>query len=651
MRGIAGTLALRTGTKLDVAEVRTMLGALRHRGASVCSLTNRPGSIFASCGGEADVFDEPSAEIPANAPAVVLDGMLFGEGSTSSVLPHDPANFTRRIAELWETDQERMPRLLRGQFAFALHDPRRNVAILARDRSGISPLFWVRRGDKLWFSSEIKALLAVGAARPDVDVRGLDQLFTFFAITGSRTCFQEVSAVPAGCFLKIQWHNDGSPATVEVRRYWDAWYPDRGEEIDGDESQMVAAFAERFEQSMRRRLQNSEPVASYLSGGLDSSVVLTAARAIKGDALETFTIGVKDRNLDESAKAAEFAALLQCPNTIVESRSSDVVAEFPKIVQAAESPVIVTSCTALSRLARAVSNHGCRFALTGEGADEILAGHAWFKVNRFANMFDFGDLRISNLGRAYVQKLFAPSSRFRETRREQRILGGPNAYHDLYSTFSLGRVLFYSDAMWERLGGFSAYDDLDLNVAGMKRWDPLNRSLYLSHHVMLPGLLLNHKGDRPAAANGVRTLYPFLDEDLVEFVSSLHPRWKLRGLRQDKVLLRKYAATILPENSIKAQKVLFKAPLPRDFFSEFPSYARQLLSPESLRKTGYFDPRRVDHFCRHVNGWWNRSIGRSMVIRQGLIGVLSTQLWHHLYVDASLCELPSAVSRNTCRAA
>ena len=125
MRGIAGTLALRTGTKLDVAEVRTMLGALRHRGASVCSLTNRPGSIFASCGGEADVFDEQPSEIPANAPAVVLDGMLFGDGSASSLLPHNPANFTRRIAELWETDQERMPRLLRGQFAFALRVGRR----------------------------------------------------------------------------------------------------------------------------------------------------------------------------------------------------------------------------------------------------------------------------------------------------------------------------------------------------------------------------------------------------------------------------------------------------------------------------------------------------------------------------------------------
>lgn len=644
MRGIAGTVALRTGTKLDVAEVRTMLNALRHRGASVCSLTNRPGSIFASCGGITDVRDEQPSEIPATTPAVVLDGMLFGDGGNA-------ASFVPRIAELWESDQERMPRLLRGQFAFALHDPRRNVAILARDRSGISPLFWTRRGDKLWFASEIKALLAVGAARPEVDVRGLDQLFTFFAITGSRTCFQEVSAVPAGCFLKIQWPTDGLPATVEVRRYWDAWYPDRGEEIDGDEPQMVAAFAERFEQSMRRRLQNSEPVASYLSGGLDSSMVLTVGRAIKGGPLPTFTIGVKDRNLDESARAAEFAALLQCPNTIVENRSEDVVAEFPKIVHAAESPVIVTSCTALMRLARTVSDHGCRFALTGEGADEILAGHPWFKVNRFANMFDFGPLRISNLGRAYVQKLFAPGSRYRDTRREQRMLGGSNAYHDLYSMFGLGRFLFYSDAMWERLGGFSAYDDLDLNVPGMKRWDPLNRSLYLSHHVMLPGLLLNHKGDRPAAANGVRTLYPFLDEDLVEFVSSIHPRWKLRGLRQDKVLLRKYAATVLPENTIKQRKVIFKAPLPRDVFSEFPSYCRQLLSPESLRKTGYFDPGRVDFFCRHVNGPWNRNIGRSLVIRQGLIGVLSTQLWHHLYVDASLCDLSSAAPSHDSKAA
>lgn len=653
MRGIAGTLSLQADVRLDRTEVRAMLNALRHRGSNVYSWRERANSILASCGDPFETRQNSSAMLPTTAPDVVLDGLLFGISSDISEQNAKETDAARRIGSLWDAHGEQLLPKLRGQFAIALHDSRRNVTILARDRSGTCPLFWTQRQNRLWFASEIKALLAVGAARAEVDVRGIDQLFTFFAITGRRTCFREVFSVPAGCFLKIMGPTNGSPAKVELHRYWDASFPDCGDELDGDEPQMVAAFAERFEQAVRRRLSISEPVASYLSGGLDSSAVLAAARSLKGEALPTFTIGVKVKggSLDESTRAAEFAASLQCPQTVVECRQDNVATEFPHLVAAAESPVMVTSCTALLRLAREVHRHGYQFALSGEGADEILAGHPWFKVNRFANLFDAGCVLLSNLGRAYVQKLFVPQSDVRDIWRVQQRLGGPNAYHDLYSMFSLSRLLFYGDAMWERLGSFTAYDDLDLNVARMQRWHPLNRSLYLGHHIMLPGLLLNHKGDRPAMANGVRTLYPFLDEDLMDFVASLHPRWKLSGWRNDKVLLRRYASRLLPKHFIQQPKKLFKTPLPTDFFRDQPTYVRQLLSRESLQKSGYFNADRVEHFCQSADSLWNRSIGRRLVIRQGLIGVLSTQLWHHLYVESSLCELPGIASAKAVRAA
>jgi asparagine synthase (glutamine-hydrolysing) len=171
----------------------------------------------------------------------------------------------------------------------------------------------------------------------------------------------------------------------------------------------------------------------------------------------------------------------------------------------------------------------------------------------------------------------------------------------------------------------------------MRRWHPLNQSLYLGYKIHLAGLLLNQKGDRVAMANSVEARYPFLDEDVIAFAARMHPRWKLRRRLKDKYLLRQAAARVLPETVAQRPKAMFRAPLAETFLAKPPTFVRDLLSPESLARTDYFDASAIERDCALLARDEDKKLGRFASL--GLGGVIATQLWHHLYLGGGLCEL------------
>ena len=155
---------------------------------------------------------------------------------------------------------------------------------------------------------------------------------------------------------------------------------------------------------------------------------------------------------------------------------------------------------------------------------------------------------------------------------------------------------------------------------------------------MLPGLLLAAKGDRVAMNSSVETRYPFLDEEVFAFLAKLHPVWKMRGLR-DKLVLRYMAQRWVPKSIAWRRKAMFRAPLDGFHTTRLPTFVDELLSLESLRKTGYFDPAAVSHWRQAFQTMRAGSNQRTMV-EMGLVGVVATQLWHHTYIDGSLADLP-----------
>jgi len=194
--------------------------------------------------------------------------------------------------------------------------------------------------------------------------------------------------------------------------------------------------------------------------------------------------------------------------------------------------------------------------------------------------------------------------------------------------------------MREAVRDHNPYLDLQPNLERIRRWHPFNRSIYVGGRAHLPGLLMNAKGDRVAMHSSVETRYPFLDEKIYDFLAKLHPRWKMRGLT-DKYILRKVAERWLPRAIAWRPKAMFRAPFDSFYTERAPAFVAQLLSEESIRRAGYFDPAAVTHFREAFRSMGKRSPMR-VTLEMGLVGVIATQLWHQTFIDGNLADLPTS---------
>ncbi len=626
-----------------------MARAIIHRGPDEEGFYFRPGLALASrrlsIVGLAD-GQQPVTNEEGNVTAV-FNGELFDhlekraqlEARGHRLIKHCD---TEIIPHLWEEHQQGMFERLRGQFAIALWDERQRRLVLGRDRFGICPLYWSRQGDWLLFASEIKALLASGMVPARPDRRGIDHIFSFSALPGPITCFENVQLLRAGHFLDITGGGRGGSSSVAERAYWQMDFPDQGDEIRGDnEKKLVDQFEQVLLAAVDTRLKADVPVGSYLSGGVDSSMIASLACHLRGSSINTYTVRVDAPELDELDAANLVARHIGTkPPIVQEFRAQDAVDTYPELIRAAEAPVIDTSCAALLKLAARVHECGQKVVLTGEGADEWLVGYPWYKAAKAIGYLDIlPGLRLGDLARRSYLRLNNVPQYPREFRQNiEAIVGGPNAWIDSYGLLGLSKLRFYSESMHAVRESRNPWADLQMPLERAQRWHPLNRGIWVAGRVTLAGLLLQAKGDRVAMHSSVEVRYPFLDEAVFDFLSPLHPDWKLRGFR-DKHLLRLLAARWLPKSVYQRGKVIFRAPLDSFHLDPEPPYVAQLLSDESLRKTDYFDPAAVRTW-RQAYKTMRPGLPR-LSIEGGLAAVVATQLWHHLHIDPSLADLPA----------
>jgi asparagine synthase (glutamine-hydrolysing) len=651
MCGVAGIIDLLGSRTVPDEIVRRMTQAIIHRGPDEEGYFQRPGlalgsrrlSIVGLADGQQPVFNEDRSV------TAVFNGEFFDYLEKRAELEARGHHYvthcdTEIIPHLWEESQEGMFEQFRGQFALALWDENRRRLVLGRDRFGICPLYWTRQGDWLLFASEIKALLASGMVPARPDLRGIDHIFTFSALPGPITCFERVQLLPPGHFLQIVPRNDrGAAATVEERTYWQMDFPERGDEEPGGDSK---ALVDRFEQMMLRavekRLRADVPVGAYLSGGVDSSMIAALACHLKGSAVNTYTVRVDAPELDELSAANLVARHIGTkPPIVQEFGSGDVLKTYPRLIQAAEAPVIDTSCAALLLLAQRVHACGQKVVLTGEGADEWLIGYPWYKA---AKVLGFADLLpglplSDRIRRAYLRLQQVPQYPVDFRRGVEESVGGPNAWIDAYGLLGLSKLRFYAEPMREVLKKNNPWADLEIPLDRAKSWHPLNRGVWVAARVTLAGHLLQAKGDRVSMHSSVEVRYPFLDEEIFDFLAGLDPRWKLRGFR-DKHLLRRLAERWVPPSVYQRRKAIFRAPLDSFHIEPEPPFVTQLLSEESLHRTGYFDIASVHHWRRAFRRMQVGSLPR-LSVEMGLTAVVATQLWHHLYIDGALADLPT----------
>jgi len=630
--------------------IQRMAWALLHRGPDEEGFLVRPGlalaarrlSIVGLADGQQPVANEDRSI------SVVFNGELFDYVERREELKARGHKFvthcdTELIPHLWEDYGEKMWERLRGQFAIALWDERKRQLQLGRDRFGIAPLFWTRQNDWLLFASEIKGLLASGMVPVRPDRRGIDHVFTFSAMPGPRTCFEGVQLLPPGHFLSISPANgNGASAVAQERAFWEMDFPDQGAEERGENpKRLVDEFQNLLLQAVEERLRADVPVGAYLSGGVDSSMILALACKLKGPAINTYTVRVREPEFDELDAASLSAQHIGAKPPIVQDfRDEDALVTYPKLITAAEVPVIDTACAALLQLSGRVHRCGQKVVLTGEGADEWLVGYPWYKAAKLMGYLDLiPGLGLSNVARiAYLRANKVPHFPIAWRQEVENSVGGSNAWIDAYGLLAISKLRFYSESMRETLARTNPWTELCFPVERARRWDPLHRGVWIAARVLLAGHLLQAKGDRVAMHSSVEVRYPFLDEDVFDFLAKLHPRWRLRGFR-DKHLLRLLAERWVPKSVARRHKVIFRAPLDSFHMEPEPPFVAQLLSEGSLRRTGYFDSAAVARWRNDFRKMRAGSLPR-LSVEMGLMAVAATQLWHHLFMGGGLADLP-----------
>jgi asparagine synthase (glutamine-hydrolysing) len=642
MCGIAGAFDLEGRRDFPRDRLLRMTGALAHRGPDDECIHLEPGLALGSR--RLAIIDRDGGAQPIANEArdvwVSFEGELYDYAETREELigrGHHLA--TRCDTEVWvhryEDIGEQVFRAARGQFSVALWDNKRRTLLLARDRVGIGPLFYAKQDGWLLWASEIKGILASGLVDPQPDSRGIDYVFNFYAMPNELTCFHGVRQIAPGNYLRAQ---EGS---ISLHQYWDLDFPDRGCERQFRSPDEAALELEHhLRAAVGRRLVSDVPVSCYLSGGLDSTTVLALSSQERGRALPSFTVGLDRAGpADERHKAAQSAAFFGSKNTIVNVTQDDIARTYPRLIEANEGPVIDTSAACLVLLAAANRAAGNIVALTGEGADEALAGYVWLKPPHPTALLERLDRPIERFVRQLIlSAAIGGRSPHRPNFRGAR--GFRFAQQISWEIMGQSRELLYSTDMWSRLGRWSAYDELAIPPERHKRWHPLNQSLYAGYKVLLPGLLLSGKGDRALRTASTEGRYPFLDEEVVEFCSQLPPEYKVNRFT-DKWLLRCVAAKVAPNQVRTRRKQMFRATMSPAFLrAGRPTWVDQLLSSESLRATGYFDAAGV-RLAREMQQRKSRYSLKRFSLDLGLAGVISTQLWHHLYCGGGLADLPT----------
>lgn len=602
MCGIAGILR-EQGQRVDPADLRSLAGALAHRGPddegfhtdgnlglahrrlSILDLT--PAGHQPMCNEDGSVW-------------VVYNGQLFDFAPLRDRLEGRGHVFRSRtdtevLVHLYEEKGCDLVDEVDGMFAFALWDARRRRLLLARDRAGIKPLLYAETPGGLVFASELRALLALPWLPRDVDELGVVRFLYQSSVPGEASVIRGIRKLPPAHRLIAE---DGRS---RIERYWSL---EQGAAGDGGSLEAAAAELEaRLESAVRTHLVADVPVGAFLSGGLDSTAVTRAAVRLVGPTLQTFSARFADERADEGPHAAEVAATLGTVHHEI-LLGPELGASLPEVIEAGDEPLAVASALALHRLAR-FARERVKVVLTGDGADELLAGYPWRhepEIGRGSRPASFlralgltaaRSLRGSRAGRPGLPAQLAF--------RAFRLLGRPDErYAEMVDLFTPEEM----EALVEPAAAALAREAWRTNPVRVRYadgggGDEVNRRLRADFATTLVDEMLT-KVDRMTMAAGLEARVPFLDRGLVEWAFRLPGRHKVRG--DGKRILRRALAPSFPRAAARP-KHGFDVPLGPWLRGPLRGLLLDTLSPGAVRRRGLLRERAVTRMVEaHLRG-------------------------------------------------
>jgi asparagine synthase (glutamine-hydrolysing) len=638
MCGIAGLLNYSLSKMPDyLHHVNGMLSLIRHRGPDESGIYLGENVGLGSV--RLSIVDLSTGQQPLSDESgnywIVYNGEVFNYLELRKGLEKNGVRFktnsdTEVVVQMYAFYGADCLKYFNGQFAFCIWDKNKRELFLARDRVGIRPLFYWTQNQSFAFCSEIKGIFTLDQVHKELDKESLAQIFTFWTTLTPNTPFKGISELPPGHYMLVK------EGHINIERYWRMEFPSFDNFKLNNFAQKVEEFEELLKDAVRIRLRADVPVGAYLSGGLDSSVTTALIHEIDPGILNTFSIGFKDKVFDETPYQLELARHYNTNHTAFECTSDDIAYQFEKTIWHTEFPILRTSPTPMFLLSKKVRESNIKVVITGEGADEILAGYNIFKeakIRRFWANEPTSSARPKLLSKLYP---YLPMMKATNDVALKMFFGyklnetEDPLYSHLLRWHNTSRIkTYFSEDFTSAIKNYnpitSVYSSLPENLL---YWSDLAKSQYLESSIFMSGYLLSSQGDRMGMGNSVEGRYPFLDYRLIEFSAKLPDRYKLNCLNE-KFLLKKMSAGRIPESITKRSKQAYRAPISSSFFSaNSPSFINDILSENSINEYGIFDPVKVQSLIKMIK---NKTY-MSEIDQMAIAGILSTQLVNKLFI-------------------
>src|SRR5882762_506230 len=629
MCGIAGIFCVNSSRLVDPAQIDRMASAIRHRGpddgahyvSGPVGLGHRRLSIIDLKTGSQPMLSEDGSL------AIVFNGEIYNFHSLREQLAAKGYRFrttsdTEAILYAYDAFGEDCVRHLRGMFAFAIWNARSSELFLARDRLGIKPLYYSWDGSRLAFGSEIKAILEDGKDGRQIDLEAVDDYLTYLYVPSPKTIFRDIRKLPPATTLTV------SARGLRTSSYWDVSF----ECGDGrSESEYIEELVERVRDSVRVHLVSDVPVGAFLSGGIDSSAVVSFIAEILGRPVITSSIGFGERAYDELPYARQMAQLLHTDayEKIVRADAVDIL---DSLVWHYDEPFADSSMVPTYYVSQ-VARERATVALSGDGGDEAFAGYERYQFDLFENRIR-GWLPASirgplfgALGGIYPKADWLPRPLRGKTLLTSLSLSGERGYFRTMTWMDARlRARIYRPEFQRALQGYDPFTVLEPHFARTKGWDPLSRIQYVDMKSYLPDDILT-KVDRASMAHSLEVRVPLLDHEVIEFAAKIPPGLRIRG-GQGKYIFKKALASRLPREILYRRKMGFTVPLAewfrgplRTIFEEQVledgAFTSHLLDPAGIRSLWTGHQRGTHNFATQL--WallvferWGRRFAPSM---------------------------------------
>ena len=634
MCGITGLFDTRSLRPVDRAVLQHMNDSQRHRGPDEGSLHIEPGlglghrrlSVIDLATGQQPLFNEDGSVV------IVFNGEIYNfqdlipELQSLGHVFHTKSD-TEVIVHAWEAWGADCVQRLRGMFAFALWDRKRQTFFMARDRLGVKPLYYALLGNGwLLFGSELKPLLAHGGLPRNIDPLAVEEYFALGYVAEPRTIFSHAQKLSPGFQLSI---HRGEPVP-EPECYWDLRYT-LDNPISADDA--CDELRARLTESVRLRMIAEVPLGAFLSGGVDSSAVVATMAGLSSTPVHTCSMAFDDPAFNEAAFAQTVADRYRT-NHVVETVKSDDFDLIDTLARLYDEPFADSSAIPTYRVCRLARKH-VTVALSGDGGDESFGGYSRYRRHlseeRLRSALPAG-LRqplFSLMGRIYPKADWAPRMFRAKTTFEGMARTAVQAYfHEVSILRGPMRSQMFAPSFQSTLGGYDAQQVFNRHATNAGTDDPLALIQYLDLKTYLVGDI-NTKVDRASMAHSLEVREPLMDYELVEWLATLPSCLKVRG-QEGKFLLKKAMEPHLPHDILYRPKMGFAVPLARWFRGPLKQRVRDAVLGDRLLSTG----------------WFNRPYLRHLVdAHQAGTHDHSAPLWALLMFEAFLRNVVDAPSR------